>query len=74
MMRRALSLFLALLLFLVSTHGTQVMQRPADYKLPPKNSSVVQLNPDPHTIHKRTTGHVQAAYFTNWYVYQKAHI
>lgn len=61
------------LLFLLSAlalmaSATQVMQRPADYKDPPNK---VQTNPDPQVqqIHKRASGKVQAAYFTNWGIY-----
>lgn len=47
--------------------ATQVMQRPADYKDPPREFAMG--DPTPQQVSKRADGgYVQAAYFTNWYV------
>lgn len=47
--------------------ATQVMQRPADYKDPPREFPMG--DPTPQLVSKRADGgYVQAAYFTNWCV------
>ncbi|KAH9945514.1 glycoside hydrolase superfamily [Amylocystis lapponica] len=57
----------ALLAAVTYTSATQVMQRPANYKDPIREYATG--NPQPQVIHKRSEGHVQAAYFTNWGIY-----
>ncbi|EPS99490.1 hypothetical protein FOMPIDRAFT_40309 [Fomitopsis schrenkii] len=48
--------------------ATQVMQRPADYKDPPREFAMG--DPTPQLVSKRADGgYVQAAYFTNWGIY-----
>ncbi|KII85595.1 carbohydrate-binding module family 5 protein [Plicaturopsis crispa FD-325 SS-3] len=66
--RNAALLVASLLASLVLVQGTQVMQRPADYKSPARVYSM-EKTVHPHTIQKRDTGKVQAAYFTNWGIY-----
>ncbi|EED82727.1 hypothetical protein POSPLDRAFT_58726 [Postia placenta Mad-698-R] len=51
-----------------TAHATQVMQRPADYKEPPREFATG--DPTPNVVRKRADdGYIQAAYFTNWGIY-----
>ncbi|KAI0090629.1 glycoside hydrolase superfamily [Irpex rosettiformis] len=50
-----------------SVRATQVMHRPANYKAAPHNFT--EGHATPHVIHKRATGKVNMAYFTNWGIY-----
>lgn len=62
--RRILYLATVVSLMVVGSNATQVMQRPADYKDAPRNTTVGE--PTPNVIQKRATSKVQIAYFTNW--------
>ena len=53
---------------LSAVHGTQSMVRPKNYKSKPNVLPPVG-DVTPHVIHKRATGKINAAYFTNWGIY-----
>ena len=51
---------------LVAVDATQVMHRPAGYKDAPRKFATAHA--ETKIVHKRAGSHVQAAYFTNWFV------
>lgn len=64
-LQRILSL---LLVAVAAVNATQVMHRPANYKLSPHDTGpAAKVNPT--QIQKRGGGQVQVAYFTNWGIY-----
>lgn len=65
--RRVLTLAIAVLTVGVVVNATQVMHRPDDYTEPPRK--VATGNATAQVVYKRSTGNIQAAYFTNWGIY-----
>ncbi|KAH9475936.1 Chitinase 1 [Psilocybe cubensis] len=53
---------------LLATEATQIMRRPDTYKDVPHRYSI-ETDPKTHVIHRRATGKVSMAYFTNWGIY-----
>ena len=56
----------ALAAAVVVVDATQVMHRPAGYKDAPHKFATAHA--ETKIVHKRAGSHVQAAYFTNWFV------
>ncbi|PPQ84685.1 hypothetical protein CVT25_014216 [Psilocybe cyanescens] len=51
-----------------AANATQIMRRPDTYKDAPHRYSI-ETNPRTNVIHRRSTGKVSMAYFTNWGIY-----
>ncbi|KAI0708099.1 glycosyl hydrolases family 18-domain-containing protein [Cerioporus squamosus] len=66
-LKRVLFVAAVALAALVVVDATQVMHRPAAYKDAPRK--VATGAAETKVIHKRASGKVQAAYFTNWGIY-----
>ncbi|KAJ7853507.1 glycoside hydrolase superfamily [Mycena olivaceomarginata] len=60
--------FLTAFTILNVVHATPTMARPANVSAPP-HSVKTEEHPIVHEIHKRATGKVSIAYFTNWGIY-----
>ena len=60
------ALLLVGLIAAFAVDATQVMHRPDRFKSSPH--AYATGNPKAEVLHKRASGKVQAAYFTNWYV------